>query len=193
MGQVDDVRQCVTMDLKEVGNALFQVGVTRDEMGGSHFGLVRQLSGGRVPEVQADQAKSTFRAVHEAIQAGQVRACHDMSEGGMAVALAEMAFAGGLGMDVSVDSIPGDLADATAEQSEVALLFSESNTRFICEVPQPLAEAFEQCLQRHDVPCARIGTVTPDGRVKITGGGRPLIDADIATLKDAWQSPLKWS
>ena len=97
MGQVDDVRQCVTMDLKEAGNALFQVGVTRDEMGGSHFALVRQLQGGRVPEVIATQAKATFAAVHQAIQGGLVRSCHDMSEGGLAVTLAEMAFAGALG------------------------------------------------------------------------------------------------
>ena len=114
MGQVDDVRQCVTMDLKEAGNALFQVGVTRDEMGGSHFALVRQLRGGRVPEVVAEQAKATFAAVHQAIQSGLVRSCHDMSEGGLAVTLAEMAFAGALGAEADIHLAPHDLAELAA-------------------------------------------------------------------------------
>ncbi|HYW78431.1 MAG TPA: phosphoribosylformylglycinamidine synthase subunit PurL, partial [Thermoguttaceae bacterium] len=94
MGQVDDVSRCVTMDLKESGNYLYQVGTTRNELGGSHFALVHGLSGGQVPRVDAETAKEMFAALHNAIDAGLVRACHDLSEGGLAVAIAEMAFAG---------------------------------------------------------------------------------------------------
>ena len=97
LGQVDDVAHCVTMDLKEPGNLLFIVGQTKEELGGSHFALVGGCSGGEVPQVDAELAARTFAAVHQAIAAGTVRACHDLSEGGLAVALAEMAFAGGLG------------------------------------------------------------------------------------------------
>ncbi len=70
MGQVDDVRRCVTMDLKEAGNLLYQVGLTRDELGGSHFALSRQLTGGQVPQVDGERAKATFAAVHPAIHEG---------------------------------------------------------------------------------------------------------------------------
>ena len=97
MGQVDDVRKCVTMDLKEAGNLLYLVGLTSNELGGSHFALVEQLAAARCREVDPDVAKQTFAAMHQAIQSGCLRACHDLSEGGLAVAVAEMAFAGGLG------------------------------------------------------------------------------------------------
>ena len=76
---------------------LYLVGLTRDEMGGSHFALVEALSGGEVPRVEPQAALKRFAALHQAIYAGLVRACHDLSEGGLAVAAAEMAFAGGLG------------------------------------------------------------------------------------------------
>ena len=83
------------MDLKRPGNLLYLVGETKNELGGSHFALVNGLSGGQVPTVDADVARETFAAMHRAIRAGLVRACHDLSEGGLAVAVAEMAFAGG--------------------------------------------------------------------------------------------------
>ncbi len=86
LGQVDDVTRCVSMDLKTPGNVLYQVGLTKDELGGSHFSLVEGLTGGEVPKLDAPAAKKTFAALHKAIHAGVVRACHDLSEGGLAVA-----------------------------------------------------------------------------------------------------------
>src|SRR5438876_369518 len=89
MGIVPDVRRCVTMDLKEPGNALLLVGATRDELGGSHYYLVNGREGGTVPTVDLALAPRLFARVHEAIRRGLVRSCHDLSEGGLAVALAE--------------------------------------------------------------------------------------------------------
>mgnify|MGYP001417634723 CR=1 FL=1 len=113
MGQVPDVANCVTMELKETGNVRFQIGVTGDHLGGSHWNLVNHLSGGKVPTVVPERAKQTFIQLHKAIQKGLVRSCHDMSEGGLAVAVAEMAFAGGLGAkittnEVGIEIIPSD-------------------------------------------------------------------------------------
>ena len=105
LGQVDDVRRCVTMDLKRPGNLLISVGVTKNELGGSHFALVEGLAGGEVPKVDAAVAKKTFAALHQAIDAGLVRACHDLSEGGLAVAVAEMAFAGGFGAKIDLTKV----------------------------------------------------------------------------------------
>ncbi|MFV0445833.1 MAG: AIR synthase-related protein, partial [Planctomycetaceae bacterium] len=124
-------------------------------------------------------AVATFRDVHRAIRAGLVRSCHDLSEGGLAVALAEMAFAGGLGVDVSLAAF-GKLDDSVA-------LFSETPSRFVIEVAADDAAAFEQ-----NVPSAkRLGTVTKSGRVKINSlEGRSLIDEPIAALKSSWQRPL---
>ena len=185
LGQVNDVGRCITMDLKEPGNLLYLVGLTRNELGGSHYALVHALSGGRVPRVDAQAAKKTFAAVHRAIDAGWVRACHDLSEGGLAVATAEMAFAGGLGAKIALDQVPcdEDLHDPAV------LLFGESNTRLLCEVRPENATAFETILAR--VPCGRIGEVTQAGTLSIAAGSAS-IEVDLKTLKQAWQEPLKW-
>ncbi len=191
LGQIDDVAQAVTMDLKEPGNLLYQVGLTKDELGGSHFAAVADLTGGSVPKVDAAAAKKLFAALHQAISTGLVRACHDLSEGGLAAAAAEMAFAGGLGAKISLAGVPHDKAIAP---SDAVLLFSESNTRFLCEVRHDCAAKFEAILA--GIPHGRIGEVTGGDRLEIVGlpahGERVVISAAIGELKHAWQEPLRW-
>ena len=186
LGQVDDVARCVTMDLKQPGNMLFLVGETKAELGGSHFSLVNELAGGQVPTVDPPQARATFTAVHTAINRGLVAACHDLSEGGLGVAAAEMAFAGGLGAEIELSNVPA-APDATPPATR---LFSESNTRFLCEVPSEKAIEFSQLLA--DIPHAEIGRVTDIRRLVVRDAGTTLLDADIDLLKNAWQAPLAW-
>lgn len=191
IGQVADVRRCVTMDLKEPGNVLYQIGITRNELGGSHFSLVHELKGGEVPRVDADRAKLIFEALHGAIRDGLVRSCHDLSEGGLAAAIAEMAFAGGLGARISLDEAPQELAAGVDRDARtVALLFAESNTRFICEVPPANQAEFEMRFQ--NLPMGRIGDVTKSTRLVISSAQKNLIDTDIFHLKEAWQKPLRF-
>ena len=90
MGIVPDVSRAVTAELKSAGDVLYLVGETRAEFGGTHYALINGLSGGAVPQPKPD-ALDTLRALHQAISGGLVRACHDCAEGGVAVALAEMA------------------------------------------------------------------------------------------------------
>jgi phosphoribosylformylglycinamidine synthase len=193
LGQVDDVSKCVTMDLKRPGNLLYLVGETREEMGGSHFSLVNNLEGGRVPTVDANRARETFAAVHRAIHAGLITSCHDLSEGGLAVAAAEMAFAGGLGAWIGLDMVPSELWPQMGDNEqtlEPILMFAESNSRFLCEVmPQHTAE-FEQLLA--NVPFGRIGEVRDDSRIRIFGnsGSKALIDVDVSIAKKTWQNAL---
>jgi phosphoribosylformylglycinamidine synthase len=187
LGQIDDIRRAVTMDLKEPGNRLFLVGATRNELGGSHFALIHQLDGGAVPEVDARTAPRIFQAVHQAIVSGCVRSCHDLSEGGLAVALAEMSFAGGLGVDVSLEV----LAAKTGLTDDAVLLFSESNTRFLVEVTDAAATNLLKLLD--GLPVAELGTVTSGTAVTIRGrDGEQLVDAEWADLKRVWQAPLAW-
>ncbi len=234
LGQVDDVHRCVSMDLKAAGNVLYLVGLTKDELGGSHFALVEGLSGGEAPKVDAPAAKKTFVAMHKAIHAGVVRACHDLSEGGLAAAAAEMAFAGGLGARISLTEVPtgnsgtgpffgekahfadkrqaenmdlspsgsGSLAECDSLPSPAcgrgaggeglsleALLFSESNTRFLCEVEPERADAFEAIVD--GIPHARIGEVMDSGKLEIFGESL-IVRAELSALKEAWQKPLRW-
>jgi phosphoribosylformylglycinamidine synthase len=185
MGQVEDVSQCVTMDLKQPGNLLYLVGDTLDEMGGSHFALVNDLQGGQAPKVDAVRARETFEALHSAIHGGLVRACHDLSEGGLAVAAAEMAFAGALGVSVDARTMP-----ISGTINSAARLFSESNTRFLCEVAPERAADFERAL--NSVPVAKVGEVVDGQRLIVAAGDKRLIDADIFELKAAWQGTLGW-
>ncbi len=193
LGQVADVSRCVTMDLKSAGNLIYQVGATRHELAGSHYGSVLGESSGQVPQVDVETAQRTFAAVHEAINRGLVRACHDLSEGGLAVALAEMAFAGGLGAHADLANVPhDDSIDPRTAEGDVARLFSESASRFLIEVPANQRATFESILNNAQVPFGCIGEVTTDGRVRITGTTGAVIDAPIAELKEAWQKPLRW-
>jgi len=180
IGQIEDIAKCVTMDLKLPGNLLYLVGETKDELGGSHFALVNGLAGGQVPTVDAETARRTFAAMHDVIHAGLVRSCHDLSEGGLAVAAAEMAFAGGCGISI-------ELGTAT---DVAVVLFSESNTRFVCEVTPESAANFELSLA--GVPLTKLGKVIECDRLTISVNGKLAIDADIRTLKEAWQAPLRW-
>ena len=188
MGQVENVAQCVTMDLKSAGNYLYLVGETKLELGGSHFASVCELSGGVVPSVDANLAKRTFAALHRAINSGYVQSCHDLSEGGLAVAAAEMAFAGEVGVVIDLGPVP--VVDDSVDV--VTRLFAESNSRFLCEVKPSAAASFEQALR--DIPHARIGDTNSTNRLRVHDGpsSEVRIDADLAELKAAWQAPLDW-
>jgi phosphoribosylformylglycinamidine synthase len=185
LGRVPDVRRGVTMDLKEPGNLLFLIGVTKNEMGGSQYNLVNGMEGGVPPDVDLDLAPYIFQKLHEAIQRGLVRACHDLSDGGLAAAAAEMAFAGGVGADLHFLS-----ADALHEADEV-MLFAESTTRFLVEATPANAAALETRLA--GVPCKQIGQTCKEQRLRIAGAdGQWIIEAQLTDLKEAWQKPLRW-
>jgi phosphoribosylformylglycinamidine synthase len=184
LGIVPDVRKAVSMDLKEEGNSLYILGLTRDEMGGSHYYKIHGFTGNSVPRVYPKEAKRLMDALTSAMDDALVRSCHDLSEGGLAVALAEMAFAGGMGVEADLGKVPadGDLRDDH-------ILFSESNSRFLVEVREGDREAFEEALKGSVF--ARIGTVTGDRVIVKDGRGKEVISADIASLKEAWQGTLR--
>ena len=188
MGQIEDVSRCVSMDFKEPGNLIYQIGRTKNELGGSHLALVRGLGGdssgnlwGDVPGVDIPVAKKTFDAVYRAISKQLVRSVHDLSEGGLAVAIAESCFAGGIGAEISLTEFDNDL-------SETVLLFSESNSRFICEVDPNDAEAFEKLFAEAGIEYAKLGQTVAEPTLKL--GSMP--HTDIHELKQAWLQPLNW-
>ena len=162
MAHVPDADQVVTPDLKGAGNLLVLLGRTHTEFGGSHFALVHDLplECGPVPAPDPD-APARYRALHAALATGRVRACHDLSEGGLAVASAEMAIAGRLG--VRIDTLPhADIATG---------LFAESNSRFLCEVAPGDVDWF---LGAVGGTALVVGRVTGDGRLTMPGVDLPL-------------------
>jgi phosphoribosylformylglycinamidine synthase len=140
-----------------------------------------------VPKVDLQAAPQVARKIAEAIAQGLVVSCHDCSEGGIAVALAEMAFAGGLGIEASLLGLPRS-PDCWRTDAQ---LFSESNSRYIVEVEPDKYDAFAKLIL--NLPFGQLGKVKTDPRLTIRAmDGRPVIDADIAALKQAWHKTLDW-
>ncbi len=183
LGRVPDIAKCVTMDLKAAGNDIYLIGETHDELGGSHYHLVTERTGGKAPQPNLELAPKIFAAIHLAISSGLVRSCHDLSEGGLAAAIAEMAFAGGVGVDINGLSNTGF--------SDEVQLFSESTTRFLLEVKPGDANALAAILS--NLPVAKIGTTTIEQRLRIAGAsGEWIVWAKLSELKESWQKPLRW-
>ncbi len=184
---IADVACCVTADAKQPGNLLFLLGATTAHLGGSHYLLVRGVgSGTDVPPVNPAGSREVMAAVQKAIEAGIVGACHDLSEGGLAVAAAEMAFAGGLGVELELAKVPAGPRVPAAAQ-----LFAENAGRFLVEVAPESRQRFLQAVQA--VPHGQVGRVTDSGRIVILGrrGGK-LIDVAAAEAKSAWQKTFDW-
>jgi phosphoribosylformylglycinamidine synthase len=182
---VPDVRRCTTMDWKAPGDRLLLVGATRDELGGSHLNLAIGAEGGAPPSVDATVGVRIFRAVFRAIQEGWVRSCHDLSEGGLAVAAAESAFSGGFGGILELDAVPAD-----APLEALALLFSESNTRFLLEVEPSNVGRVLDVFQ--GLPAAVVGEVSANPVLRATAGGEEILCESIHELKSAWKRPFAW-
>jgi phosphoribosylformylglycinamidine synthase len=180
----EDVDSLVSMDLKAPGDVIYLVGETRAELGGSHWLEVTGGKGGRVPQPPR-AAPSLYRKLHGAMRAGLVRAAHDLSEGGLAVALAETAFAGELGARVALEHV----ARSEDADDDSTMLFSESGGRLLVAVAPEDCEAFESHLSGEAF--APIGEAIADPLLHVTGrDGHVLLEEPLATLKDVWRAPL---
>ncbi|MBI2860520.1 MAG: phosphoribosylformylglycinamidine synthase subunit PurL [Chloroflexi bacterium] len=184
---MEDVNRAVSMDFKQPGDLIYIVGATRPELGGSEYFRTRGLTGNSVPKVDPQQARELMERLGQATAARLVSACHDCSDGGIGVAVAEMAFAGGLGAVIRLADVP--LAETISRNDFI--LFSESNSRFIAAVSLEHRVEFERTLS--GVSFAVIGEVVDSQMLEIYGlGGGRLAAVSIAELKEAWQRPLRW-
>jgi phosphoribosylformylglycinamidine synthase len=202
---VEDVDKCVTMDAKRQGNLLFIVGETKNELGGSQYENLRRTKdrgqkaedGNQpsVPRVDLKLAPKVARRIAEAIAKGLVVSCHDCSEGGLAVALAEMAFAGGLGIEADLRGLP---KSKDCDSIDIQL-FSESNSRYIVEVEPEKYDVFAKLMLGpalsgvEGLPFGQIGRITEDQTLVIKAhNGKQVIKAGINSLKQAWQKTFAW-
>jgi len=187
LGVIEDVTKCVTIDLKKPDSLIYIIGLTRQELGGSQYYKLAGQIGNSVPVVDAPVAKCTFDSLSEAIQSGLVNACHDLSEGGLAVAAAEMAFAGEVGAEIEIAKVPYE-GEALRDDF---ILFSETNSRFLVEVSSENAQSFEKALE--EVAFAHIGLTTGGDELVVKGlDGTTVIAEKLEDLKEAWKSPLAW-
>ena len=186
MGKIEDVRKAVTMDAKKPGDLVYVLGETREELGGSEWFALHGFTGNNVPKVNAAKAKKLYRALTGAIDRGLVASCHDCSDGGLGIALAETAFAGGLGMDIDLSRVPRE-----GIERDDYLLFSESQSRFVATISPESKEEFEGIMTGNTIACA--GKITSEGTFRISGtDGKNIIEEDINNLKKVWQKPLNF-
>jgi len=199
MSVMDDVDKAVTMDAKSPGNLLCVVGVTKNHMGGSVLLDLFGETGKYVPVVELEIAARTFELMYKAIKAGLVTSCHDLSDGGLGAALAEMCFAGGIGCEVDLADVmtnPPTIDVSDKDKfgkglDELVILFSETPSRFLVEVEPTKKDEFIDALD--EIPVACIGELAVTDSMLIRDRKRTeLIDVPLDELKEAWQAPLRW-
>jgi phosphoribosylformylglycinamidine synthase len=185
IGKINDVRQSISMDVKQPGDLLYLLGLTRDELGGSEYYAMFGEIGNSVPRVDAPTAIKRYRTINRAQLLGLVASCHDLSEGGLGVALAEIAFAGGLGLKVDLRNV-----DIEGPLRVDHLLFSESASRLLVTVSPRNRSSFEALFESQS--CCCIGSVIADKQLDVIGlNGETLMSSQLADLKEAWQRPLR--
>ena len=192
MSIVADVSKCVTMDAKKAGNHLVLVGLTKRELGGSHWYARHGFVGSSVPVVDLKGAggrPATARAVSGLIRGGAVAAAHDLSEGGLAVALSEMLFAGNLGASVDLAGVARS-EDVTDDST---ILFSESASRYLLEIEPGRFDAVARTLKEAGIRFGVIGSVTEGANLKVRSiKGGALMEEPVGALKKSWLGTLDW-
>lgn len=182
MGVINDCTKTMTSDFKRPDETVYVLGLTKNELGGSEYADALGLCGS-VPQVDAVSARIRYERMHEAITTGLISAAHDVSDGGLAVAVAEMALAGRIGADIDVDKIPA-LDCPLPEQR----LYSESASRFVVTVAENKQTDFEALFAGDFV--AAIGTTTADGKLTLRAGSTTLLSSPVEELAVAWKKTL---
>jgi phosphoribosylformylglycinamidine synthase len=186
IGIVPDIKRIVTMDLKNEGDLVYLVGNTYSELGGSEYFKIRGYPGGSVPKVRLNQAKRTIDSIIKAIELRYIKSCHDLSEGGLGVAASEMAFSSGYGLDIQLDKVPR----VENIRRNDYIMFSESNSRFLVEVPKKLQDRFEYIMK--GTSSSLIGRVKKEKTFSVYGLDRvKVVDINLEKLMNAWKSPLE--
>ncbi|MDE2140836.1 MAG: phosphoribosylformylglycinamidine synthase subunit PurL [Elusimicrobia bacterium] len=189
LAPVPDVRKSITMDFKGPGNALYLIGRTNDELGGSLYHRLLGRAGGEPPKVTPAQALDGFKSLHAAILKGQVLSAHDLSDGGLAVCASEMGFSGEFGCLIDLDEVPRD----PRIYSNETLLFSESPSRILVEVTPENESAFLRHFGKgaKAAPVRRVGQTTANPILKVVGlDGSSIMEEPLSELKNLWQKTL---
>jgi len=181
IGIIDDITRCITMDFKKDDSDVFLIGQTNDELGGSEYFRMLGIIGGKVPCVNFEQAPEIMKRLHTAIQRGLILSCHDVSEGGLGLAVSEMAFSGDCGVEIDLENVI-----YTGEKRRFDfILFAESNTRFLLEIKKENTVKLKEIF--NNLPLAKIGRTAKEKTVKIRHGTQSLIDLPIDIVRTKWR------
>lgn len=185
VGILEDAEKYCTMDFKEEGDIVILLGENTDEIGGSlYLREIHNIEGGTPPKIDLNIEKRVQKCCYRAIQLGIINSAHDISDGGLAVALAESCISGNLGFD-------GEIA---TELRVDALLFGEGQSRIIISLPKENLSMLQKMAQELGVKISLLGSVkAKDFKIKVNSDGRTvgLIDIKLEELADVWENSLK--
>ncbi|MCK4234103.1 phosphoribosylformylglycinamidine synthase subunit PurL [candidate division WOR-3 bacterium] len=181
----DDVTRSPSSDFKKEGSLIYIIGKTKKEMGGSHYYRLFNKTGNSVPKLNFKLSYKILNKIYNVIKKGYVNSIHDCSEGGIGVALAEMSIGGRLGATLNIENIN---KEGNLRIDE--LLFSESNSRFIVEIPERKKKMFEKVIQ--GIPFAQIGNVENSGKLMIFKKKRGIAELKINKMVSNWKQRITW-
>jgi phosphoribosylformylglycinamidine synthase len=184
IGIVPDINRAMTSDLKAPGENIHILGMTRNEMGGSEYFAHLERADGQVPQVDALTSRARYRALHQAMSRGLITACHDLSDGGLAVALAEMVIAGRLGARIHLDRVPF----AGSDHGPETLLYSESQGRLLVSVRPEHENEFQRCFSGQCLAC--IGRTDKEKTLTCLFNKETILSLDVAAMAEAWKKTL---
>ena len=182
VGIIRDVRRALTTDFKRAGDLVYVVGGTRGELGGTRFERLCGLTLGPSPRVHLAEARASYGRLARAIRGGLVRSCHDLSDGGLWVTLAESALGGDCGARISLDDLP---VSSGCGREPARLLFCETPSRFLVSVAPEAEAAWQKVMGRTTM--ARVGEVTADRALRVLQAGRELASVPLVDARRAWQ------
>jgi len=181
-GLLDDVEKAVNNSFKSTDEFIILIGDTNTEIGGSEYTKVIHASNdGQVPKVDFANANNVLKKVVKAVREGLVTASHDISKGGLFVALTEMAMAGNLGFKVGLKRIPAD-----TQRSDIKL-FSETHGRFLMTAKQENMDKLIAIFAEDEIPASYIGQVTKEKKLIIENeGNQVIVDLSLEEIKQVW-------
>ncbi|OPY53133.1 MAG: phosphoribosylformylglycinamidine synthase II [Methanosaeta sp. PtaU1.Bin112] len=190
VGIMKDISKAITMDLKKAGDKLFLIGPRFDELGGSeYYQTILGVTGANVPIVRFDLERNMIYAVIDAIDEGILAAAHDISNGGLAASLCEMALVRparfGFDVDLAGEGVQGSEGGMRTDK----ILFSESSG-FVLEAKAGSEARLIELLKKYDLEPMQIGTVTGKRRIVISRSGESVADLDLDEARNAWMSGL---
>ncbi|BCS88506.1 phosphoribosylformylglycinamidine synthase subunit PurS [Pseudodesulfovibrio sediminis] len=185
IGVIPDVNKCMTSDFKKAGDLVYVLGQTRAELGGSEVAQQLGFENPNVPQVDLVSAKTRYETVFAAAQDGLITACHDCSDGGLGVALAEMCIGGRLGADIDLSAVP-----TCGDMNLTGVLYSESASRFVVSVAPADKDAFEALFAGQIF--GLIGEVKAEGQLVAKYADMNVLEQDVEGLTTAFKSTLDW-
>ena len=182
ISKVEDISKCVTPDFKEAGDDVYMVGMTCPELGGSEYFDMLGATGNNVPKVNAEKALALYKAMEKMIHADIPSSIITPSLGGLGVAAAKAAMGGRVGLVLDLAKVPQEKG-----MSDLEVLFSESNSRFLISCKPEKSAELEKALA--GFPLAKVGRTTED-RILAVKGASTDIKVKMEDMLGSYKSTL---